>query len=330
MPERTASVRSHAKINLDLRVLHKRTDGYHELRTVFQTISLSDTIDIRYRRAPRTRITMDGNVDIPDNLIVRAAQNVMDAARITAEVSFRLDKRIPMGAGLGGGSSNAAAVLLALPTLAGAKLPMTQLVNLGTALGSDVPFFLHGGTALGIGRGTELYPLAEVSASHGLLVAPRIHVSTADAYRDLNRSAVETRLTTSSPGSDTESFRALVWSLGKSRQPGDWKVLCTNDFENVVFERHPALQSIKRQLGKLGASPALMTGSGSALFGLFDSRDSAARALLKLSRQHRDDCLISKMAFLNERRYRQLWRRQLARHITSNDLWPPQSRYSKP
>ena len=166
--ERIATVRSFAKINLDLRVLYKRPDDYHELRTIFQTISLADAIHIGYTPARHTRLAIEGNVDIPDNLIVRAAQAVLDAGRVRGEVKFRLEKKIPMGAGLGGGSSNAAAVLLALPVLAGARIPLARLVELGTALGSDVPFFLYGGTALGIGRGTELYPLADVSARHSL------------------------------------------------------------------------------------------------------------------------------------------------------------------
>src|SRR4051812_40235024 len=115
MGERSATVPSFAKINLDLRVLYKRPDGFHELRTVFQTISLADTIRIQFERGRRTRLAISGNVDIPDNLIGRAAKAVLDVARVAGAVSFELRKAIPMGAGLGGGSSNAAAVLLALP-----------------------------------------------------------------------------------------------------------------------------------------------------------------------------------------------------------------------
>ena len=138
-------LRSLAKINLDLRVLHRRADGFHELRTVFQTISLADTIEIEYETSRRTEFTLDGNVDIPDNLILRAARAVLDAMRTHAQVRFRLKKRIPMGGGLGGGSSNAAAVLLALPVLAGRSVPAHEIA---AELGSDVPFFLdrrHGG-----------------------------------------------------------------------------------------------------------------------------------------------------------------------------------------
>ena len=153
---RRARVDALAKINLGLKVLHRRPDGYHELRTVYQTISLADTLDAEFTRARCTSIAMAAGPEIPDNLVLRAARLVMDAMRATGQVSFRLCKRIPMGAGLGGGSSDAAAVLLALPALAGKRVPMEVLMRLAGELGSDVPFFLLGGAALGIGRGTEV------------------------------------------------------------------------------------------------------------------------------------------------------------------------------
>ncbi len=336
MSERAATVRSFAKINLDLRVLDKRPDNYHELRTVFQTISLADTIRIRFVRSRRTRLTIEGNIDIPDNLILRAAEAVLGTARINADVTFSLDKRIPMGAGLGGGSSNAAAVLLALPVLAGVQIPLPQLVALGTALGSDVPFFLYGGTALGIGRGTELYPLPDVPARHGLLVAPGIHVSTAEAYRDLNRGPVTElspfavgALTSAGAGADTDDFQAMAWLLADARPSGDWKVLCANDFESAVFRRHPALRTWKRRLGKLGASPALMTGSGSALFGLFSSQEEAENACRNCSTRTPAKAFVYLMTLLTRSRYRSTWRRDLAEHIQPDRQWPPRSRYSK-
>ncbi len=157
---RRVRLRSLAKVNLDLRVLHKRADGFHELRTVFQTISLADTIDIEYEPARRTVLELDDPLAIPDNLILRAARAALDAMKVHARVRFRLQKRIPMGGGLGGGSSNAAAVLLALPVLAGRRIPFDRLLDLGGELGSDVPFFLTGGTAVAIGRGTEFYSSA--------------------------------------------------------------------------------------------------------------------------------------------------------------------------
>src|SRR5277367_135452 len=183
MPE-SVRLRSLAKINLDLRVLHKRPDGFHELRTIFQTISLADTIDVQYQRG-RSKIELESNVDIPGNLIIKAADLVMRALRANCRLRVRLTKRIPMGGGLGGGSSNAASMLLALPKLLGKGLPLEKLMELGTELGSDVPFFLLGGTAIGLGRGTELYPLPDVPASPGLLITSKIHSDTSSAYAAL-------------------------------------------------------------------------------------------------------------------------------------------------
>ena len=145
-------LRSFAKINLDLRVLNKRPDGYHDLRTIFQTISLADTLDIEYQPG-RSRIDIKSNLNILDNLVVCAADSVLKATRSTGRLGFVLQKRIPLGGGLGGGSSNAAAVLLALPLLLRKPLPIEKLMELAAGLGSDVPFFLLGGTAVGLGRG---------------------------------------------------------------------------------------------------------------------------------------------------------------------------------
>jgi 4-diphosphocytidyl-2-C-methyl-D-erythritol kinase len=185
MPD-SVRLRSLAKINLDLRVLHKRPDGFHELRTIFQTISLADTIEVEYRRGG-SKVELKSDMDIPGNLIVKAADLVMSALRTKGQLQIRLTKRIPMGGGLGGGSSNAASMLLALPKLLGKRVPLEKLMELGAELGSDVPFFLIGGTAVGLGRGTELYPLPDVPASPGLLLTPKIHSSTASAYASLNR-----------------------------------------------------------------------------------------------------------------------------------------------
>ncbi len=175
---RTARLRAFAKLNLGLRVLYRRPDGYHELRTVFQTISLADRLEISYAPARSTRIEMSGTPEITDNLAERAARLVLDAAGKHGAVALRLQKSIPAGGGLGGGSSDAAAVLLALPVLAGARLPLERLSALAAQLGSDVPFFLYGGTALGLGRGEELYPLPDLPATDALLVAPDVHSST--------------------------------------------------------------------------------------------------------------------------------------------------------
>jgi len=286
----TVRLRALAKINLDLRVLQPRPDGYHEIRTIFQTISLADTIDVEFRRARRTAIKITGSDDIPDNLIAKAATAVLDAIRITARVEFRLRKRIPMGAGLGGGSSDAAAVLLALPVLARRRLQPTRLMQLAADLGSDVPFFLQGGTAVAVGRGTELYPVVDLPVQHGLLVAPGLHVSTGEAYR-----ALAPRLTTESAQNKIVSFQLGAWGV-----VGDGPA--SNDFETVVFEQFPQLAALKQRLAKLGAKPAMMTGSGSALFGLFGTREQMLRAAGSLADQH-----VYPISLVSRARYRSLW-----------------------
>jgi 4-diphosphocytidyl-2-C-methyl-D-erythritol kinase len=183
---RRVRLRSLAKINLDLRVLNKRADGFHELRTVFQTISLADKIEIEYEPARRTSLELDDPLRIEDNLVLRAARAALDAMRVSAHIRFRLKKTIPMGAGLGGGSSNAAAVLLALPVLAGRRVALPKLISLGAELGSDVPFFLTGGTALAGDRGTEIQGLPELAEEPILVIDSGLHVATGPAYQALD------------------------------------------------------------------------------------------------------------------------------------------------
>ena len=307
---RRVRVRALAKINLDLRVLGKRPDGFHELRTVFQTISLADTLEIAYTPGRKTVISLADDLRIADNLVVRAARLVMDAVRATGRIEMRLTKRIPMGAGLGGGSSDAAAVLLALPALLGRTLDLPRLIAAGEQLGSDVPFFLLGGTAAGIGRGSELFPLPDAPARQGILVVPGIHVNTAQAYRDLSP-----RLTTESQQNKIVSFQSVTRDTGSLAS-------ARNDFETVVFEQHRKLATLKKRLVRAGATVALMTGSGSALFGLFADRNGVSRAIELLGEGQ-----TFPISLVSRAQYRALWRRALKEHTTPG-LWPLQSRYS--
>jgi 4-diphosphocytidyl-2-C-methyl-D-erythritol kinase len=311
---RHARVRALAKINLDLRVLGKRPDGYHELRTIFQTISLADTLDISFTPARKTSIELRDSHDIPDNLVVRAARLVLDAARVTGRVEMQLDKCIPMGAGLGGGSSDAAAVLLALPVLAGRVLPVPTLCSLAQQLGSDISFFLLGGTAVGIGRGTEVFPLPDVPARHGILIAPGVHISTARAYADLSP-----YLTTELQQNKIFSFQVDSWGDPSVGGAGGAK----NDFEPVVFKQESRLTTLKRRLVRAGASPAMMTGSGSALFGLFPDRAAVSRALDRF-----EDEKTFRISLVSRARYRGMWWRALSPHIERR-VWPPPSRYAR-
>jgi 4-diphosphocytidyl-2-C-methyl-D-erythritol kinase len=301
---RTAKLRSLAKINLDLRVLNKRPDGFHELRTVFQTISLADTIEIEYEAARRTHLELNGNVNIPDNLILRAAQSALDAMQVHATVRFNLTKRIPMGAGLGGGSSNAAAVLLALPALAKRKL---SLENIAAELGSDVPFFLTGGTAIGIGRGTEFYPLPDLAEEPMLVVASGIHSATGPAYAALDRS-----LTFTGTSSSINGFQAYVRAIGVARRAGPASALSGNDFETVVFRQHPQLPAILKRLLKAGAVGARMTGSGSSIFAIFESVAERARARRVLDEDRAfQGCRMMDAKLVSRRSYERMWRQSL-------------------
>jgi 4-diphosphocytidyl-2-C-methyl-D-erythritol kinase len=299
---RSARLRALAKINLDLRVLSRRADGYHELRTIFQTISLADRLEIAFTPGRKSSIELADD-SIPDNLVRRAGR-----------VEMRLTKRIPMGAGLGGGSSDAAAVLLALPVLAGGEVGLAELCRIGRELGSDVPFFLLGGTAVGIGRGTELFPLPDAAPREGVLAAPGIHVSTAEAYRLLSPS-----LTTELQENKMVSFQTRAWEWG-CRQPA------SNDFEPVVFRRHARLARLKKRLERAGAVSAMMTGSGSAVFGLYRTAEEASRAMASLREGEMAGGKGFRFSLVSRARYRSMLRRALDEHIGAN-VWPLRSRY---
>jgi 4-diphosphocytidyl-2-C-methyl-D-erythritol kinase len=311
---RRATLPALAKINLDLRVIGKREDGYHELRTIFQTVSLADSIELSFARARRTSIALDDPLGIPDNLVERAARLALQAMRAAGRIEIRLRKRIPMGAGLGGGSSDAAAILLGLPVLAGGEIALPHLMELAQQLGSDVPFFLFGGRAAAIGRGAELFPLSDLPAQHGLLAAPGVHVSTAEAYRALGE-----RLTNALHLNKIGSFQSRLWGQGCAGAG-------VNDFEAVVFEAHPQLKSLKSKLIKAGASSALMTGSGSVLYGLFPDRAAAASAVKLV--EGAGAARLYRISLVSRVRYRSLWWRALREHIDGR-TWPPRSRYSR-
>jgi 4-diphosphocytidyl-2-C-methyl-D-erythritol kinase len=298
------TVPSFAKLNLDLRVLGKRADGFHELRTIFQTVSLKDTLTIEFDFAKRTQIDLTSSVDIPDNLVVRSAKLVLDTLKVRAWVRFVLDKHIPMGAGLGGGSSNAAAVLLALPALASKHISQPDLFRLAESLGSDVPFFLCGGTALGLGRGTEIYPLPDLPAHPALIVASGIHVSTLEAYAALDRSLADP-LTSAPESLILREFQTIAWTLDGSSLD---RLPLTNDFEKAVFNMHASLPALARRLRRLGARPARMTGSGSALFGVFKSFPECQAA----ASAFRPGTAFP-VRFVRRRQYRSAWRRALSR-----------------
>lgn len=250
---------SFAKINLTLEVLNKRPDGFHNIRTIFHTISLADRITIDYEPSNAIELSIEDAAKIPDNLILRAARAVLEAAGIGGRFHFRLEKNIPMGAGLGGGSGNAAVALMAVARLTRTRVDERRIAE---GLGSDVPFFLEGGCAYGEGRGTELVALPDAASRPLLVVTPGIHVSTPEAYRKLGR---------------TTEYRAGVDHSAQVKNAigtgAEW-TSGVNDFEPPVFGVHPELASIKRRLEELGATKALMSGSGSSVLGVFGTEDA--------------------------------------------------------
>jgi 4-diphosphocytidyl-2-C-methyl-D-erythritol kinase len=258
-----------AKINLRLDILGRRPDGYHELRTIFQTISLHDTLSLE-RTAERGIFLETNDPAIPsgrENLVWRALDALRHELGLRWGVRAGLTKRIPVARGLGGGSSDAAAALIGLLRLSGEKLPLERLIKMASSLGADVPFFLFGGRAVGVNRGDEIYPLPDAPRQSVVVVSPSdIAVSTRDAYRWLSL-----RLTKHNPAHKLWCFCALCWGPLSG---------VSNDFESAVFSRHPRLGKIRRALLQRGAAEAALAGSGSAVFGLFRNPAQARRSAL--------------------------------------------------
>ena len=280
-----ARVRAFAKINRSLEVLGVRPDGFHELRTVFQSIALHDTIAIR--RVPGAfQLTCDDPACPADrsNLVWRAAEEVWKAAGrrgIPRDVSIQLTKRIPLQAGLGGGSSDAAAALRALGRLW--RVNPDRVRAIGSSLGADVPYFFEGGTALGLDRGDLLFPLVDAPRAWVVLVIPSFGVSTKDAFAWWDRD-VARPFQGRDRGPKPPSPR-LRWSAEALREGGRPALRAINDLQVVVAKRHPEIGRLVRALERAGASHAAMTGAGSAVFGFFSTRTGAQRAASLVSKR---------------------------------------------
>jgi len=266
-------VRAHAKINLTLRVRGVRPDGYHELETVFQSLALHDVLTCGLRPGPfRLSCDDEGVPSDERNLIWRAAQRLWEASGRKGSVrgvEVMLAKQIPMQAGLGGGSADAAAALVALSRL-WAVGPHVDLAAIAAQTGADVPYFLTGGTALGLSRGDDLYPLPDLRPYQVVLGLPGFGVSTADAYGWLDRDragAGRTRV------ANAPSIAA--W-------PGR-QLIVDNELEAPVVARHPEIGALRERLVECGARAASMTGSGSAVFGLFETEARARAAAQRVA-----------------------------------------------
>ena len=239
---RSVSLPSFAKINLDLRVLGTRADGYHDLRTVFQSLALFDNVTVTARRGPLA-VTCD-EPDIPTdqrNLVWKAASLLHRVATgkqsAPRDIAIDLRKRVPAEAGLGGGSSNAAMTLLALNKLWKLELDPASLARIGARLGADVPYFIVGGTALGLGRGDDIYPLADMPPVHVVILRPGFGVATSDAYTWFDE--------------ETRPRRAMKEPAPRQVPPGwpAWSATLRNDLEIPVVRHHPAIGRIRHHRG---------------------------------------------------------------------------------
>ncbi len=268
------AVPSFAKINWTLEILGRRADGYHELRTILQTVDVCD--QLHFTETEKGITLRCDHLEVPcdeSNLIYRAAILVQELTGCDKGARIELQKRIPMGAGLGGGSSNAAVTLLALTKLWKVEIAPQDLFRLGAQLGSDVPFFFFGGTGIGIGRGDEVYPLADSQAEYLLLVNPGVHVPTREIYGKLPSEL------TSPPAVNKMPF-SLQAAYARMRR-GQWNL--RNDLEAPALALYPVIGQLKQRLVDWQAAAVLMSGSGSTVFAVFESDAARAQASGSLS-----------------------------------------------
>ena len=268
---------SFAKVNWNLRILGRRPDGYHEINTVLQTISLCDQLTFEVTDEPQVIISCN-DAEIPtddQNLIARAANALKSRFNVTQGACVTLEKSIPTRAGLGGGSSNAAVALVALNHLWNLNASPTDLLEMAAKLGADVPFFLYGGEAVATGTGATITPLNDNDRAQVPLVVitPNASISTAFAYAALGSAA----LTTLAPDPILSSSR----EAGNFRDSSPWPApnSLKNDFESVIFDIEPEIRRAKQTLLQAGAHGALLAGSGSSVFGIFADRNDQQRAL---------------------------------------------------
>jgi len=326
----TVMVRSFAKINLGLCIGALRPDGFHELRTVYQTIALHDVIRVQVGRGSGIEIRCDHPCVPKDetNTCYRIAEHALAALQAGGRVTIAIDKRLPVQGGLGAGSGNAVATLLALERALQKKLPGAERLRIAAEVGSDLPLFFVGGTVLGVGHGEEVYPLQDLPSVCCVVATPEIGVSTPQAFADwdammgleeeyaaelrsartaeggrphVDRADARSKLTPSPPSDRIMGFGRAVsaWLSGqplsgvpvsKGRGRAETSLLdlvrtgIENDFERVVFPKHPELREVKSVLERAGAFYASLSGSGSALFGLFRSRAAGLKAEATLRR----------------------------------------------
>jgi 4-diphosphocytidyl-2-C-methyl-D-erythritol kinase len=303
-------VPSYAKINLGLKIGPRREDGFHELRTVYQTIGLHDRVKVELGRGTGIEIrSKNGGVPCDEsNTCYRMVARALKALRTRSQVTITIDKKLPVEGGVGGASSNAAAALFALERALKMQVPYEEALRLAAEVGSDVPLFLVGGLVLGAGRGEEVYPLPDLPPLDCVVALPGVAIATAKAFAQWDeafgvaaespRSSRAATLTASAASATMMVFSRTLcaWLKGLSTGvPGNERggraeallldlvrTGIENDFERVVFPQYPELREVKRALEREGAAYASLSGSGSALYGLFASPEAAEKAASRL------------------------------------------------
>lgn len=266
----TLNLKAPAKVNYLLDVIRRRPDGYHELRMIMQRVNLCDDITLTLTESPGITVTCSkkGVPDGPGNIAWKAARVMLDLSGTNRGASIDITKNIPVAAGLGGGSSDAASVLIGMNQLLGLELSDQRLMEIGVTLGADVPFFIFAKTALAEGIGEELRAMPEMPKAWILLVNPGVHVSTAWVYQNL-------RLT-------NEKVLAKVPEFFRTVE--DVAALFSNDLESVTIPTFPVIDEIKGRMLQLGAVGSMMSGSGPTVFGLFHTQHEAENACSEIAR----------------------------------------------
>ncbi|SRR5579871_1274751 len=304
------SVRSFAKINLGLKIGPLREDGFHELRTIYQTVALSDQVRVDVSKGVGIEIACK-DPRVPDdesNTCWRVADRILRSLKVRGKVRISIEKRLPVQGGLGAASSNAVATMLALEKELRQPLSPEERLRITSEVGSDLPLFLVGGTVLGTGRGEQVYPLQDLPSFHCVIATPEVGVSTPTAFADwdkkcaailADRKLSDVKLTDKESSDRINTFSRTIYEWlngsftptgvpGKGRDRAEALLLdlvrtgIENDFESVVFPKYPAIREVKRALERSGAKYVSLSGSGSAVFGLFADQESANQAVKKL------------------------------------------------
>ncbi len=272
-------IKAHAKINLSLDIVGKRSDGYHELDTLFYELSLHDLLIVEKQEKEGIFLNCSDETlsCSQDNLIYKAVKLLQEKYQIKKGVRIYLEKNIPMGAGLGGGSSDAAAALKAVNELFNLNIPRENLKEFGAKLGADVPFFIEGGMARAQGIGEQLTPLKKKKLWPMIVIKPEVSVPTVWAYKEADKveNPLHPDIKTLLKSLEEENYSQVCESLG-------------NSFEKAVCSQYPQIEEVKKELLFYGADVSVMTGSGAAVFALFDNAERAEKAADQLEKKHKE------------------------------------------